>query len=318
MGYTNSSMVSYTLLSPNNSGLRTHSIDRITPHCVVGQCTVEALGQVFYPSSRQASSNYGVGYDGRVGLYCEEKNRSWCSSSGANDQRAITIEIASDNYSPYAITNAAYNTAVKLMADICKRNGKNKLVYFADKTTALNYSSNGQKSNEMLITLHKWFADTFCPGQDIINKLPAMVAAVNQLLGGGSTPARTLREEAQYMLDNNINGTARRQQAAADGFDPDKVQAEIDFILGKDVSATITDLVNAMPVIKQGSASSSVYFLQLELTRLGYYSGSLDGECGSQTVAAITALQKNWNKAYGMTIDGTFGRQCWKRLLTGK
>ena len=316
MGYTNSSLVSYTLLSPNHSGLRTHSIDRITPHCVVGQCTVESLGQVFYPSSRQASSNYGIGYDGRVGMYCEEKNRSWCSSSGANDQRAITIEIASDNYSPYAITNAAYNTAVKLMADICKRNGKTKLVYFADKNTALNYSDNGQKSNEMLITLHKWFASTICPGQDIINKLPAMVAAVNSLLGGGTT--RTLREEAQYMLDNNINGTARKQQAVLDGFTPEAVQDAIDFILGKDVSATINDLAGAMPAIKQGSASSSVYFLQLELKRLGYYSGSLDGQCGEETVKAIKALQANWNKAYGIAVDGVFGKACWARLLLGK
>lgn len=92
MTYTNSSLVSYTKLSPNHSGQRTHSIDRITPHCVVGQCSVETLGNVFLPKSRQASSNYGIGVDGRVGMYVEEKNRSWCSSSAANDQRAVTIE----------------------------------------------------------------------------------------------------------------------------------------------------------------------------------------------------------------------------------
>ena len=85
MAYTNSSMVSYTKLSPNHSGQRTHSIDRITPHCVVGQCSVETLGNIFYPTSRQASCNYGIGPDGRVGMYVEEKNRSWCSSSAAND-----------------------------------------------------------------------------------------------------------------------------------------------------------------------------------------------------------------------------------------
>ena len=94
MAYTNSSMVSYTKLSPNQSGQRTHSIDRITPHCVVGQCSVETLGNIFYPTSRQASCNYGIGADGRVGMYVEEKNRSWCSSSNANDQRAVTIECA--------------------------------------------------------------------------------------------------------------------------------------------------------------------------------------------------------------------------------
>ena len=100
MGYTNSSMVAYTKLSPNHSGQRTHPIDRISPHCVVGQCTAEGLGDWFYKSSTQASSNYGIDKNGRVGLYVEEKNRSWCTSSNANDQRAITIECASDTTEP--------------------------------------------------------------------------------------------------------------------------------------------------------------------------------------------------------------------------
>lgn len=93
---SNSPLVSYTKLSPNHSGQRTHAVDRITPHCVVGQCSVETLGNIFTPTSRQASCQYGIGVDGRVGMYVEEKNRSWCSSSNANDQRAITIECASD------------------------------------------------------------------------------------------------------------------------------------------------------------------------------------------------------------------------------
>ena len=82
---SNSPLVSYTKLSPNHSGQRTHVVDRITPHCVVGQCSVETLGNIFAPTSRQASCQYGIGVDGRVGMYVEEKNRSWCSSSNAND-----------------------------------------------------------------------------------------------------------------------------------------------------------------------------------------------------------------------------------------
>ena len=60
MGYTNSPMVVYTKLSPNHSGQRTMAIDRITPHCVVGQCTAEGLGDWFAKTSTQASSNYGI------------------------------------------------------------------------------------------------------------------------------------------------------------------------------------------------------------------------------------------------------------------
>ena len=66
MGFTNSSLVNYTKISPNKTINRNHAIDTITIHCVVGQCTVESLGNVFAPTSRQASSNYGIGYDGRI------------------------------------------------------------------------------------------------------------------------------------------------------------------------------------------------------------------------------------------------------------
>ena len=151
MAYTNSPLVSYTKLSPNHSGQRTHSIDRITPHCVVGQCSVETLGNIFLPTTRQASSNYGIGVDGRVGMYVEEKNRSWCSSSAANDQRAITIECASDNTEPYAFKDVVYKRLIELCADICKRNGKTKLLWLGDKAKTLNYTP---KSDEMVLTVH--------------------------------------------------------------------------------------------------------------------------------------------------------------------
>ena len=151
MAYTNSSMVVYKKLSPNHSGQRTHSIDRITPHCVVGQCTAEGLGEWFMNTEIQASSNYGIDKDGRVALYVEEKNRSWCSSSNANDQRAITIECASDTTKPYAFRDIVYQTLIKLCIDICRRNGKNKLLWLGDKDKTPNYFP---KSNEMVLTRH--------------------------------------------------------------------------------------------------------------------------------------------------------------------
>lgn len=161
MGYSNSSLVAYTLLSPNHSGLRTKRIDRISPHCVVGQCTVEGLGDCFHKSSTQASSNYGIDKNGRIGLYVEEKNRFWCTSSNANDQRAVTIECASDKAEPYAMHQVVYDRLVDLCEDICRRNGKKKLLWFGDKNKSLNYQP---KADEMLITVHRWFANKSCPG----------------------------------------------------------------------------------------------------------------------------------------------------------
>ena len=189
MAYTNSSLVSYTKLSPNHSGQRTHSIDRITPHCVVGQCSVETLGNIFLPTSRQASSNYGIGVDGRVGMYVEEKNRSWCSSSSANDQRAVTIECASDTTEPYAFKDVVYNRLVELCTDICKRNGKTKLLWLGDKDKTLNYTP---ASDEMVLTVHRWFANKSCPGNWMYARMGDLASKVTAALGGSAetvTPA---------------------------------------------------------------------------------------------------------------------------------
>ena len=181
MSYTNSSLVSYTKLSPNHSGQRTHAIDRITPHCVVGQCSVETLGNIFAPTSKQASCQYGIGVDGRVGMYVEEKNRSWCSSSNENDQRAVTIECASDNTAPYAFKDVVYNKLIELCVDICKRNGKSKLLWLGDKTKTLNYTP---ATDEMVLSVHRWFANKSCPGDWMYNRLGDLATAVTKQLGG--------------------------------------------------------------------------------------------------------------------------------------
>ena len=197
MAYTNSSMVVYTKLSPNHSGQRTHCIDRITPHCVVGQCSVETLGSIFAPTSRQASSNYGIGADGRVGMYVEEKNRSWCSSSNANDQRAVTIECASDTTEPYAFRDVVYQTLIKLCMDICKRNGKKKLLWLGDKDTTLTYTP---KADEMVLTVHRWFANKSCPGDWLYSRLGDLAAKVTAALGSASTEADPVPEHAKAEL----------------------------------------------------------------------------------------------------------------------
>lgn len=184
VGYTNSPLVSYTKLSPNHSGQRTHAIDRITPHCVVGQCSVETLGNIFAPTERQASCNYGIGADGRVGMYCEEKNRSWCSSSSANDQRAITIECASDTSAPYAFKDVVYNKLIELCVDICKRNGKTKLLWLGDKDKTLAYNP---AANEMVLTVHRWFANKSCPGDWMYQRMGDLAAKVTAKLGGTTT-----------------------------------------------------------------------------------------------------------------------------------
>ncbi len=181
--YTNSSMVVCVKLSPHNSGLRTSSIDRITPHCVVGQCTAEGLGEWFSRKSTKASSNYGIDREGRIGMYVEEKNRSWCSSSNANDQRAVTIECASDKTEPYAFKPIVYDTLIKLCVDICQRNGKTKLLWLGDKERTLTYEP---KSDEMILTVHRWFADKLCPGDWMYSRMGNLAEKVTAALSSRS------------------------------------------------------------------------------------------------------------------------------------
>ena len=175
----NSPLSVVTMLSPNHSGNRTHTIDRITPHCVVGQCSAEALGQWFSKSSTQASSNYGIDKDGRIGLYVEEKNRSWCSSSASNDNRAITIECASDSQSPYTMNNSVYSSLIKLCIDICSRYGKTKLIWFNNKQESLAYQP---KDDEIVLTVHRWFASKECPGDWLYNRLGDLAEKVTAAL----------------------------------------------------------------------------------------------------------------------------------------
>lgn len=217
MGYINSSLVSYTKLSLNHSGQRTHSIDRITPHCVVGQLSAESICGCFTSPSRQASCNYGIGTDGRISLCVEEKNRSWCSSSNANDQRAITIECASDMSEPYAMNDKVYASLISLCTDICKRNGKKRLLWLGDKDKTLSYAP---KSDEMVITVHRWFASKSYPGNWLYARLGDLAAKVTANLGGSTSPATGNLYRVQVgAYKNKANADAQLARVKATGLD---------------------------------------------------------------------------------------------------
>lgn len=178
---SNSPLVDYTRISPNKNSPRNHKIDTITIHCIVGQCTAETLGNIFAPTSRQASSNYGVGTDGKIGMYVEEKDRSWCSSNAANDNRAVTIEVASDTKHPYAVNDRAFAALLDLVTDICKRNGIKKLVWSTKKADRVNHK------NGCNMTVHRDYANKSCPGDYLYNRHGEIAAEVNRRLGVADT-----------------------------------------------------------------------------------------------------------------------------------
>ena len=187
---SNSSLVCHTNISPNRSSPRNHEIDTVTIHCVVGQVSAESLGNWFSKSTTGASSNYGVDKDGRIGMYVEEKDRSWCTSNRDNDNRSITIEVASDTSEPYAVTDAAYSGLIKLLVDICKRNpGIRNLRWKNDKSLI------GQVDQQNM-TVHRWFANKSCPGEYLFSRHGDIVDKVNQLL-------RVDAEETVYGVPNS-------------------------------------------------------------------------------------------------------------------
>lgn len=176
---SNSPLIRYRLISPFQSGKRTHRIDRITPHCVVGQVSAESCAQWFQNPKSGSSSNYIIGADGGVACAVDEDCRSWCSSSASNDQRAVTIECASAKVPPYEMYDAVFSSLIELCVDICKRNGKKKLLWFNDKNKSLAYNPN---DDEMVITVHRWFANKPCPGDWLYNRLGILADEVTKQL----------------------------------------------------------------------------------------------------------------------------------------
>ena len=262
---SNSSLVDYTKLSPNHSGQRTHSIDRITPHCVVGQCSVETLGSIFMTNG--ASCNYGIGTDGRVLLCVDEKNRSWCSSSNSNDQRAITIECASDTYDPYAMNSKVYSTLVKLCTDICKRNGKKKLLWFGSESKTLNYSP---KSDEMIITVHRWFANKSCPGDWLYSRLGDLASKVTKNLGGSTTNSESEENTMEAKLNdkNNFVWVVKKDLILLKKLGVITQGVDDNYMFGK----------GTLEAIKQVQKKAGI---------------KVDGICGTETVKAIGKLLSN-------------------------
>lgn len=213
---SNSKLISYTKISPNRTSPRNHKIDTVTIHCVVGQCSVETLGNIFAPTSRQASCNYGIGADGRIGMYCEEKDRSWCSSNAANDNRAITIEVASDTKHPYAVNAKAYAALIDLLVDICKRNGIPRLVWSTSKADRVNHK------NGCNMTVHRDYANKSCPGEYLYSRHAQIASEVNKRLGSIDTrpqPEKVLYRVQTGAFRNKAGAEALLQQVKAKGFD---------------------------------------------------------------------------------------------------
>lgn len=277
---SNSALVNYTKISPNKTTPRNHEIDTITIHCVAGQSSVESLGRRFAKASKRASSNYGIGPDGRIGMYVEEKDRSWCSSNGDNDHRAITIEVASSAIHPYKVKDAAYKALIELLVDICKRNDIKELKWKADKSLI------GQPDKQNM-TVHRWFANKSCPGKYLYDRHGQIADEVNERLG----------VVKPYTLKDFIKDVQKACGASVDG------------IAGPEtLSKTVT--LSA----KKNAKHAAVKAVQKRLLALNYREiGKADGVAGPKFTSAVAHFQQD----NGCVVDGviTAKNKTWKKLL---
>lgn len=223
---SNSSLVTYTKISPFKTSPRNHKIDTISIHCMAGQLSVETCGNIFQDPKKEASSNYGIGSDGRIAMYVEEKDRSFCTSNRDNDMRAVTIEVASDSKDPYRVNDVAYDSLIRLLVDICQRNDIKKLLWKGDKSLI------GQVDKQNM-TVHRWFATKACPGDYLYNKHAEIAKTVNTLLKEAAVPQYevgkryTLQAERKVFTGpgteypkkkfDELNKSAKRKDIDGDG-----------------------------------------------------------------------------------------------------
>lgn len=214
---SNSPLITYKRQSPNQSGVRTAPITRITPHCTAGLVEIETLGRWFAASSTQASSNYGIDLNGVVGLFVDEGCRAWTSGNRDNDQRAVTIECASDEHTPNAFPAVTYARLIALCVDICQRNDKTTLLWIPDKAKALAYKP---QPDEMLLTVHRWFAATACPGDWMMERMQELADSVTEML----KPETIYRVQVGAFRDRS-NAEQLLARLAGDGYNGFIVEA---------------------------------------------------------------------------------------------
>ena len=250
MAFTNSSLVSYKQISPNRNSPRNQPITKITIHHMAGVMSVEQFGNLVANPSRQMSSNYAIGNDGRIGLFCEERDRSWCSSSPWNDHQSVTIEVSNNIYGePWSISDAAYTSLIKLCVDICQRNGIKKLEFTGDKNGSLTY--------------HYMFAATACPATWIKNHTQEICDKVNAQLNQQKTTKFnvgdlvSINNNSKYYNGGDIPSWVMQDKWYISSISDDRAVLGQNESKSKNIQSPIN--INSITLIKSSKPSSNEY-----------------------------------------------------------
>lgn len=288
---SNSSLVNYTKISPNKTSPRQDSIKKITIHHMAGNLTVEACGNIFAPESRQASANYGIGTDGRVGLYVDEKDRAWTSSNPDNDNQAVTIEVANNSGEPnWTVSDAAFNKLIDLCVDICIRNNIKELIWTGDKNGTL--------------TCHYMFAATACPGPYLKSRMAEIAELVNKRIRSTTTitiPDSTVTYRVRKSWENvksqvgayTILDNAKKAADSNPGY---YVFDEGGKIVYPVKSTNIVDSSRVVFPTTPFSVNVIVTDLNIRKTPSSKDSSNLTGKTTGKGIFTITEVQDGWGK----------------------
>lgn len=277
-----SSLVSYYRPTKNHGSRDGLKIRGFAIHCFVGQVTAKRGVDYFAETDRDASANYVIGYDGQIGCSVDDEDRAWTTSNSI-DKQILTIEMASDAFHPYKVTDEAYAALIDLLVDRCKAYGIPKLVWKEDKVAALCHDLSDQN-----MVVHRWFDAKACPGDYLYNLHYQIAEDVNKRLASGE-PLPTV----------GIPPEPSVKQEPEPAPEP---EPEVDY-----------DTVKA-PIIGKGDEGESVVTLQGALQGHGYdltMYGGADGIFGYGTEQAVLRYQQD----HGLQVDGVVGAETWGRLL---
>lgn len=290
---SNSPLVTYTRISPNQSSRLGNKITTITIHHMAGILDVETVGRIFSDGYREASSNYAIDNNLDIGMYVEEKDRSWASSNGDNDRRAVTIELANDEVGgDWHVADAVIEKCIDLCVDICRRNGIRELNYTGDTSGNL--------------TKHCWFAATLCPGPYLGSKFPYIAAEVTKRLSGAEPIPSPIPTPAVKLDEDGI-------------FGPLSVSA-LQRWLGTTVDGEISGQVYELKkywtaltsVTYEDCGSECVEALQKYLTKRGYACDA-DGYLGPKTIRQIRSWLRN-QQGFNIPVSNYFNEAAAKAM----
>lgn len=288
---------------------RSYKISKITVHHMAGKLTAKECGKVFQARNRGASAHYGIGRDGKIGLYVDEKNAAWADANRTSNHKSVTIEVAnSKTGGQWPVSDTSLKLLIKLVADIAKRNNLGKLV--AGKN----------------LTWHSMYANTTCCGNYLRSQMKYIAQEANELLAGLEDEDEVITKKELYRVRKSWKDS-KSQLGAFNSLSSAKKLAnknkgyEVYNSLGKCVynpwKTTYTGTFPTLPkrgYFKLGDSGTQVKNLQKFLNWFGGYGLAVDGELGPKTDAAIEKFQAATN----LTIDRKFGPKCLAKAKTVK